>query len=170
MGGSMFGGLFQGIGNLIELVSKMEREGTAVHRRERTVHGRTASGKEVRGVYGFSVRTGLGGSGRPRVEPFGNIRATKRGPVVAEVREPIVDVFEEADEVVVVAELPGVEESEITTRCTGTTLTIAAAHRGQKQYEKVVELPSAVRSESSKRSYRNGVLELRFRKGKIEKQ
>ncbi len=69
----------------------------------------TAPGKEVKGIYGFTVKVGLGDDG-PRIEPFGNIRKDRESghTVVQEVREPVVDVFEEEDHVLVVAEMPGV--------------------------------------------------------------
>ena len=40
-------------------------------------------GDKAHGVYGVSVRVGLGGE--PHVERFGNIRTTKEGPEVVEV-------------------------------------------------------------------------------------
>ncbi len=163
LGGFSFGGLFNGIGNLIDLVTKLEKEGT-IHR-EKTILGKTPSGKEMRGVYGFTVRTGLGKDG-PRIEHFGNIKHTKKGPVVEEVREPLIDVFEEKDQVVVIAEMPGVAEGDITIALKGMTLTIEAAEGGKKKYLKEMELPAAVEATPASRSYKNGVMELRFNKMK----
>ena len=50
-----------------------------------------------------------------KVEPFGNVaKDAKTGrATVHEVIEPPVDVFEEADHVLVVAELPGVSDEDI---------------------------------------------------------
>ena len=44
-----------------------------------------------------------------KVEPFGNVTKDKESgrTVVHEVREPLVDVFEEDDHVLVIAEMPG---------------------------------------------------------------
>ena len=86
-----FGGLFKGLGDLIDMVSDLsETEGG-----EKTQSGEfqvNGLGDKAQGVYGFSVRTGIGGA--PKVEHFGNIRKTEAGPVVADVREPLVDVFD----------------------------------------------------------------------------
>jgi hypothetical protein len=59
---------------------------------------------DVEGVYGFSVRTGPGGS-EVKVEPFGNIKRDEKSgkTVVEEFREPVVDIFEEEDHILVVA-------------------------------------------------------------------
>lgn len=166
LGDFSFGGIFKGIGNLIDIVSQMEEEGKTEHRKERIVRGKTASGKEMRGVYGFSVRTGLSGKGRPRIEPFGNIKKTKKGPVVEEVREPLVDVFEEKEQVVVVAELPGIAEKDIDFKLEERGLTIEAVEAGKKKYSKNIELPCLVKSKPAGRSYKNGILELKFNRVK----
>ena len=78
----------------------------------------------MQGVYGFSIRTGLGGM--PKVESFGNIRESEAGPVVADTRAPIVDVFDEGDKLLVVAELPGVAKKEIKVELNGDVLALAA--------------------------------------------
>ena len=72
------GGLFKGIGNLMDLISDMAEKGES----EVSRHGefKVKGLDRARGVYGFSVRMGLGGT--PTVEHFGNIRATDEGPVV----------------------------------------------------------------------------------------
>ncbi|MGZ3749577.1 MAG: hypothetical protein ACXVCD_19725, partial [Pseudobdellovibrionaceae bacterium] len=84
-----FGGLFQGIGSLIDLVSKMEEVGKGEAKREGEF---TSPSGRVKAVYGFSVKTSLGEM--PTVEPFGNVRRTSKGPVVEEERQPLVDVFD----------------------------------------------------------------------------
>src|SRR3989442_2715664 len=91
-----FGGLFQGIGNIIDLVSKIEEEGKDEVKREGEF---TSPSGRVKAIYGLSIKTAAGG--KPSVEPFGNVRKTARGPVVEEEREPLVDVFDENDHVVV---------------------------------------------------------------------
>src|SRR3989304_2644389 len=95
------GGLFKGLGDFLDLFSDMVETGES----EKTQTGEfkvKGLGDKGKGVYGFSVRTGIGGM--PKVERFGNIRPGKQGPVVAEVREPLVDIFDEGKEIVVGAE------------------------------------------------------------------
>ena len=115
----------------------------------------------MRGVYGFTVTTGLGG--KPVVQRFGNIHETDSGPVVAETREPLVDVLDEGDSLAVIAELPGVEESDINLAVEGDILEITASTRDRK-YQKEVLLPTLVNPESLESSYRNGVLEINMAK------
>lgn len=152
------GGLFKGIGGLLDLVSKMAEEGKEEYVRSGEVQD---LGGKLKGVYGFSIRTGL--EGKPIIEQFGNIRATEAGTEVTETREPLLDVLDEGDRLVVVAELPGVDERDIQVTVQGDILELAAATSNRK-YHREVLLPSAVDPTSLERSYRNGVLELRLAK------
>jgi HSP20 family protein len=155
------GGLFRSLGAAVDLLGKLVEVGTrnAEHQGEFTVKG---LGDKARGVYGFSIRTGIGGEGTTRVEPFGNVHATEDGLVVDEAREPLVDVFDEDGEVVITAELPGASEEEITAELRGDTLVIQSS--GERRYAKDVQLPGAVDPGTVKKKYNNGVLELRVRK------
>lgn len=152
------GGLFKGIGNFIDLLSKMTEEGTKEYARTGEI---TGIGDKVKGVYGFSVKVGLGG--KPIVEQFGNIKATERGAVVEEVREPIVDVFDEGERLTIIAEIPGVAEGDIHLEVKGDILDLSAEGKDRK-YSKEVLLPSPVDAESMETSYKNGILEVRFKK------
>ena len=71
-------------------------------------------------------------AGKPVIESFGNIRETTRGPVVEEVREPMVDVFDEKDHISVIAELPGVSENEIKIEVAGDILNLTASDKDQE--------------------------------------
>jgi len=75
------GGLLKGLGSLFDLVSRMAEEGQDEYTRTGEISG---LGGKATGVYGFSVKMGLGG--KPTIEQFGNIKATEKGAVVAEVR------------------------------------------------------------------------------------
>ncbi len=156
------GGIFRTIGSFLDVLSDMvDREETEV-RREGTVT--LGEGKGAKAVYGFTVR--LGGMGEPRVQPFGNVKKEKgKGPVVEAVREPIVDVFDEKEALVVVAELPGIGEKDIVVELRDDILTIAAETGGQKYYKEVL-LESPLVPDGLTRSYRNGVLEIRICKPK----
>ncbi len=153
-----FGSLFKGIGSLFDLVSKMTEEGKEEYTRTGEIKG---SGEKVKGVYGFSVKTGLGG--KPIIEQFGNIKATEKGAVVDEVREPIVDIFDEKERLVVIAELPGVDENNIHLEVKDDILDLSAEAKDRK-YSKEVLLPSPVDAESMESSYKNGILEIKLRK------
>jgi len=111
-------------------------------------------------VFGFSMK--VGPDGKPIIQRFGNPpmdEGTESSPSL----EPLVDVVEEDDEIIVVAEVPGVERDEIKVRIKGTTLTIHADNPN-RPYHKVIELPSKVQKEEAKSAIRNGVLEVRLKK------
>jgi len=156
MGNISFGGLFKGLGNLIDLASKLKEEGVE---RSGEIGGLP---NRAKGVYGFSIRTM---AGKPVVESFGNIRETAKGPVVEEIREPMIDVFDEEDHILVIAELPGVSESEIKIEVTGDILNLTASDKDRK-YAKEILLPGKVNSDSVKTSYNNGILEITLQKEK----
>jgi HSP20 family protein len=162
-----FGGLFKGLGDLVDLVAKTAAQGeeTSAEQGEgaQTKQGEIrfkSAGREGRAVYGFSIRSGLGGL--PKVERFGNVRTTAEGPVVAEVREPLVDLFDEQAEIIVVAELPGVAEEEIHINIQDDILSLETT--GERKYAKEILLPCAVNADTLQKSYRNGILELHLRK------
>ena len=104
-------------------------------------------------------------AGSPTVEQFGNIRPTAHGPEVSEVREPLVDIFDEADHVLVVAELPGVTDEDIKVEVEGDILTLEAAGR-ERKYSKELLLPAQVDASNLQRSFKNAILEVRLEKKK----
>ena len=159
LGAVKLGGIFKGLGAFLDLVAELAERGQSEIRREGefTVPG----SKKTKAVYGVSVR--VGAEGRPKIEPFGNIRADRvRGPVVDETREPLVDVFDETGEIVVIAEMPGVSESDIQVEPREDILTLSAS-TGERKYHKEVLLPRPVKPDDFGISYRNGVLELRLK-------
>lgn len=154
-----FGGLFKGLGDFIDLLGEMVEMGEEEVTRtgEFRVKG---LGDRARGVYGFSVRSGIGGI--PRVERFGNIRTTESGPVVAEVREPLVDVFDEDQEIIIVTELPGVAEGDIHIEIQDDILSLETT--GERKYAKEILLSEAVNTAKLQKAYKNGILEIRLMK------
>ena len=118
-------------------------------------------------VYGFRIT--IGPDGRPIIEEFGNVKRMRGRPIISEEREPPVDVFEEDDQVVVIAEIPGVDKEKIDVQATEDTLIIKASNERRKYY-KEVELPVKVKPETAKATYRNGVLEVRIEKKEARKE
>jgi len=153
--GMGLGGIFDGIGGLIESISKMAEEGAS------KVGEIKGLGDKVKGVYGFTIRTLAGGE--CKVEPFGNIKKTPEGPVVEEEREPLTDVFDEKSEILVIAEIPGVHEEGIAVDLKGDILEISAAGKNRTYYKEIL-LPAKVKPETLSHSYKNGVLEIRIKK------
>jgi HSP20 family protein len=156
-----FGDLFKGLGSFLDVVSDLVEKAEEIKEMQgEFVAGKTASGEPIRGVYGFSIRTATGGM--PKVESFGNIRETAKGPVVDETREPLVDVFDENGAVLVVVELPGVAEGEIQVTVEDDILSLKTT--GRRRYAKEILLPSAVDPATLTKTYTNGVLEVRAKK------
>ena len=155
------GGLFKGLGGFMDLLSEMMEKGESEVTRTGEFNVGGLGDQKAQGIYGVTVRTGIGGI--PRVERFGNVRATEEGPVVADVREPLVDLFDEEHEILVVVELPGVAEEEVKVSAQEDILSLETT--GEKKYAKEVLLPSAVDGASLQQTFRNGILELRLKKG-----
>lgn len=145
------GGLLGKLGELAEKGEELRRSGTL-----------DSSDQKVQGVYGFSIKFGGGEQGM-KVEPFGNVRRDEETgqTVVDEIREPMVDVFEEQDHVLVVAEMPGVDAAEIRLDLQDDILTIAA-EQGEKKYHKEVLLPASFSADKMSHSCKNGILEVKF--------
>lgn len=115
-------------------------------------------GRKGRMVFGYSVRVGEHG---PQSEAFGHVPdATAKATAEAPVRQPIVDIFEEAEAIVVIAELPGVGEHEATARVEGSDLLIETP--APNRYRKRVALPGPVDAAGLSMACRNGILEVRL--------
>ena len=151
------GGMLKGLGDLVEKLGELGETGRELSKTGE-IHGPE---KQVRGIYGFTVKVGLGDEG-PSLEPFGNIRRdAKSGRTeVQEVREPMVDVFEEEDHLLVLAELPGIGKEDVRVEVKDDVLTISA-ERGDKKYRKEVLLPRNISKEKMQVSCNNGVLEIK---------
>ena len=151
------GGILKGLGDMVEKLGELSEKGEQLSRTGEL----QGLGKDVKGIYGFTVKVGLGNDG-PRVEPFGNIRQDRESghTVVQEVREPVVDVFEEDDHVLVVAEMPGVSVEDVQITVEDDLLTISA-QRGDKKYRKEVLLPASSTREKTQVTCNNGVVEIK---------
>jgi len=119
-------------------------------------------------VYGFSMR--VGPDGKPKIEEFGNVPGARMAGAkeLGEGREPLTDVINGEKEVTVIAELPGIERKDIKLDAKEKSVTIDVSTPDRK-YHKNLELPCEVKPDSSKASYKNGVLEVRIRKAEAKK-
>jgi len=153
------GGLFKGVEKLVDLAAELKEAGGEIKKEGEIDLSHLKDG--MKGVFGFSIKTAVGG--KPVVEPFGNIKKTPAGPKVEEEREPITDVFNEKDEVVIMAEMPGVSEDVISVELKGDILEIHAVAKDRK-YRKEVLLPAKVKYDTLAKTYKNGILEVRINK------
>ncbi len=157
------GGLFEGLGNLIDAATKLAEKGESLSKTgdiDFSGLDKIKGLKDLKGVYGINVRTMA--NGRTSVNPFGNIKKTPKGPVVEEVREPMVDVFDEADEIQIIVEMPGIEKNDINLEIKGDILDISADGKTRK-YQKEILLSRPAKAEDMTWSFKNGVLEIKIK-------
>jgi HSP20 family protein len=152
------GGLFKGIEKLVELAGTLEEKGGISKEGEINLDQLK---KGMKGVYGFTINTAVGGS--PKVETFGNIKKTPEGPKVDEEREPMTDIFDEKDEIVVIAEMPGIEDKDIKIDLKEDILEISAVSTS-RTYRKEILLPVKVLKSNLNHKFTNGILEIRIKK------
>jgi HSP20 family protein len=167
------GGFFAGMGNLVEqlgkLVEQAEQSGGVTNKSGEFKFG-SGSDSKTKGVYGFSIKSGLGDKGGVKVEPFGNIRKDDDGKLVAvhEIREPMVDLFDEPGRLLIVAEVPGVDEANLKLELQDDILLIATV-KGEPNYRKELLLPESFAQKDLSFQCRNGVLEIVLKKEKAKK-
>ena len=113
--------------------------------------------------YVFGLSFSLGPDGRPVLREFGNVESGPIKPVLSEEREPLIDIYEEGDDLVILAEVPGVDEEDIKLNVSEEVLEIKVDAPDRK-YHKLVDLTQPVSTEIAKTTYKNGVLEARLRK------
>ena len=152
------GGIFKGIENIIDLADKLKEAGGEIKKEGEFDLSNLKKG--MKGVFGVSIKTA---GGVPVVEPFGNIIKTPAGPSIEEEREPITDLFDEKEEIIIIAELPGVGEEDIKLDLNGDILEISA-QRGERKFYKEVLIPAEVKAETMRSSYKTGILEVRIKK------
>ena len=159
--GFNLGGVLGQFGDVLEKLANLAERGKEL---SRSGELKLDPQGKLRGVYGFSIKTGLGDGGEQeiKVEPFGNIHREPSGETVVEdVREPLVDVHEEEDHVLILAEIPGVSKKDVKLDLAGDRLTISA-RRGEKRYHKEVALPSRFAAEKMQWDCANGILKIQL--------
>jgi len=152
-------GFIKGLTDLVEKLGQLAETGRELRR------AGEISGPEdkARAVYGLRVKLGLGGDAVD-IEPFGNLKFDKRSrhPVVQEVREPLVDVLEEPNRILVISEMPGVTKDDVSVSIDDDVMSIKA-ERKEKKYRKEVLLPKPVSREPISISCNNGIVQIECR-------
>jgi HSP20 family protein len=158
-----FGGFLGGLGTILDKLGELAEKGKELQ--ELKEFG--GEGGSPKGVYGFTIRSNIADRGSReggvKVEPFGNVRKDVRTgrATVHEVTEPPVDVFEEDDHVLIVAEMPGIGDEDLKLELRDDILSITA-ERGAKKYRKEVLLPATFDPTAMTRTCRNGVVEIKL--------
>jgi HSP20 family protein len=123
-------------------------------------------GEDGRFVYGYSMT--IGPNGIPKVREFGNVRSpfsSRRGefftrPLISSEREPLADVTTTDKEVKVVVEMPGVSKENINVNAYDNSVEVITTGTDERKYHEVVETDI----ETATSTYKNGILEITFRK------
>ena len=114
------------------------------------------------GPYYYGYTMTVGPDGKPVVKEYGNL---KPGLLpTSDTREPIVDTIVDEKEKVVklIAEIPGVEKTDVKIIVENKTVDLSAEHDGKKYHVKV-PLKHKVDENSAKASYKNGILQITFK-------
>ena len=177
-----FGDMFRGFD---EMRSQMERQfeeqlknfqSTAP--KELVREYQTPEGGKVREVgpivYGYSMT--IGPDGKPKIREFGNVRSSSplRGgagggssfstPLISSERQPLADVITTDTEVKVVVEMPGANKENIKVNAYDSSVEITATGQEERKYREIVEIPPETDIETAKSIYKNGILEITFKK------
>lgn len=160
------GGAIRGLTNFLEKLAKLAEENANID-----TNSEFETKKGFKGVWGLTVKTGIGGdnagpgeSGKPGfvVEPFGTrVAEDERGQVVIDpIREPPIDIFDEEDHVLIVAEMPGINAEDVTLDIEGDIFTLSA-ESGDRRFRKELLLPRAVDPDKTTIRAQNGIVEIR---------
>lgn len=112
------------------------------------------------GVPGFSTK--IGPDRKPSIREFKK-RKFRQITKINEDPEPLVDLIEDAENIIVLASLPGIRKEAIDIRTTKNRLTVSV-DTPNLEYHKELKLASQVDPKSAYASYRNGVLEVNLKK------
>jgi HSP20 family protein len=142
--------------------------------------GLTRLEREMDRMFGDFIGRGWG----PRWLPSPWRWPTLRWPREMEMA-PAVDVYEEGDDVVVKAELPGLEKKDIEVTLSGNTMTLKGEKKKEEKVEekdyiysersygsfsRSFELPSEVQADKIKATFKEGILEIHLPKTEAAKK
>ncbi len=110
--------------------------------------------------YGYTMT--IGPDGKPVVKEYGNLKPDQH--LTSDTREPLVDIIVDEKEKVVklIAEMPGVEKTDVKIVVEDKIVDISAEH-DKKKYHVKVSLQHKVDENSAKASYKNGILQIVFK-------
>lgn len=120
------------------------------------------------GPYYYGYTMTVGPDGKPIVKEYGNVKPELLP--ASDTKEPLVDTIVDEKEKLVklVAEIPGVEKSDVKIVVQDKSVDLSAEH-GEKKYHASVPIKYKVDENSAKATYKNGILELVFKLAENEK-
>ena len=158
-------GVLRGLGEVIpgfgELVKGLEKSEAFQERLE-------AANAEIERRMGKAPPSSrVVGTRRSIIPPRTNLKVSrttlgKESPAPAPQKDVIADMFDEGDRLMVIAELPGIDEKDIEIEVKGDRLVLFARSQG-RQYHKDIVLPCTVKEKPSL-TYKNGILKISLEK------
>lgn len=112
-------------------------------------------------IQGFSIK--IGPDGKPRIQEFTSRQPRRDETEISDDGEPLVDLIEDGETLVVLAALPGLKKDDIDLRITESCLTLSVDTDEFEWYNEF-KLPTKVDPNSACASYKNGVLEVKAKK------
>ena len=123
----------------------------------------TPEGSKVREygpfVYGYSREFG---NVKSPLSPTGR-KSIFTGSMISSEREPLADITSTNTEIKVIVELPGVNKENIKVNAYDNSVEIITTGTDRK-YHEVIEIPPEADIETAKSVYKNGILEITFKK------
>ena len=119
---------------------------------------------------------GFDRDGKPVMQPFGKpTKGARREkpipPKTKDTMEPLVEVSEVEGQIIIIAEMPGVNKEDIEIKATNYSLTISTKPQSvNRSYYKEIDLPTAINSDYAKARYVNGILEIKLKKKKYDEK
>jgi len=113
-------------------------------------------------ILGFSMK--FDGEGNPYIEEFGNVGRKKGKTTYKESREPLFELDESKKEIILTFELPGAEKKNISVETPNEKVVIVRTLGQKPSFYKKIKLPAEVKTDSSRASFKNGILEVVFQK------
>src|ERR1041385_5422017 len=174
----LFGGAFTGFEDMERMFDEQFKDILQTETPKELVREYvTPGGDKVREigpiVYGYSAV--VGPDGKPRITEFGNVKqgtriggkevtgTRRRGPQLTAEREPLADIITTDKEVKIVVELPGVNKENIKVKAYEGSAEVLAETQDRK-YRRVVDIPTDTDVESVKSTFKNGLLEIAFKR------
>jgi HSP20 family protein len=156
------GGIFEGVSDLINKFGELAEKGESL--RNAVNQGETSTGKKFTTSYGVNVQFGLGKDKDLHVKPMTkpvNSEPISPSTSVPRVREPHVEIFDEGDHVLVIAEMPGVSSEDVNLAFLDRNLHIHGVSK-VAEFKKELPLPGDVGPEQVSITANNGVVEIRL--------
>jgi len=118
-------------------------------------------------VYGFTFKQSAGG--KPYFQEFGNVpemmHNRAQDQLEQDVREPLTDINEDANNVYITYELPGISKDNIDLKVDDEMVTLNVTE-GTRKYHKEVGFEFKLKPETCKAKFVNGILDVSIAKNK----